>query len=245
MHRITRGGHIRRSVILTYSYERNGINRVMKKLLTFIVTTAMLLSLAVIGVSADATYSDTKPSGLGEEIFDKGAALEDITEQSGSNIHNLASGGSSFCVKADSWVRYEFDLDVAGTYTFVVTYIARDSGTDRGADYAIDSPDNRTTLDLEQSDDTRYAIITEELDAGTHSFYWLAPTGFDDTNLKSNDCYGVALYLTEAAPAETEAPADAAEAAETAPQTADVTVIATVVLAVSATAAIIVAGKRH
>lgn len=217
----------------------------MKKLLTFIVTTAMLLSLAVIGVSADATYSDTKPSGLGEEIFDKGAALEDITEQSGSNIHNLASGGSSFCVKADSWVRYEFDLDVAGTYTFVVTYIARDSGTDRGADYAIDSPDNRTTLDLEQSDDTRYAIITEELDAGTHSFYWLAPTGFDDTNLKSNDCYGVALYLTEAAPAETEAPADAAEAAEASPQTADVTVIATVVLAVSATAAIIVVGKRH
>ena len=217
----------------------------MKKLLTFIVTTAMLLSLAVIGVSADATYSDTKPSGLGEEIFDKGAALEDITEQSGSNIHNLASGGSSFCVKADSWVRYEFDLDVAGTYTFVVTYIARDSGTDRGADYAIDSPDNRTTLDLEQSDDTRYAIITEELDAGTHSFYWLAPTGFDDTNLKSNDCYGVALYLTEAAPAETEAPAGAAEAAEASPQTADVTVIATVVLAVSATAAIIVVGKRH
>lgn len=217
----------------------------MKKLLTFIVTTAMLLSLAVIGVSADATYSDTKPSGLGEEIFDKGAALEDITEQSGSNIHNLASGGSSFCVKADSWVRYEFDLDVAGTYTFVVTYIARDSGADRGADYAIDSPDNRTTLDLEQSDDTRYAIITEELDAGTHSFYWLAPTGFDDTNLKSNDCYGVALYLTEAAPAETEAPADAAEAAEASPQTADVTVIATVVLAVSATAAIIVVGKRH
>ena len=217
----------------------------MKKLLTFIVTTAMLLSLAVIGVSAGATYSDTKPSGLGEEIFDKGAALEDITEQSGSNIHNLASGGTSFCVKADSWVRYEFDLDVAGTYTFVVTYIARDSGTDRGADYAIDSPDNRTTLDLEQSDDTRYAIITEELDAGTHSFYWLAPTGFDDTNLKSNDCYGVALYLTEAAPAETEAPADAAEAAEASPQTADVTVIATVVLAVSATAAIIVAGKRH
>ena len=217
----------------------------MKKLLTFIVTTAMLLSLAVIGVSADATYSDTKPSGLGEEIFDKGAALEDITEQSGSNIHNLASGGSSFCVKADSWVRYEFDLDVAGTYTFVVTYIARDSGTDRGADYAIDSPDNRTTLDLEQSDDTRYAIITEELDAGTHSFYWLAPTGFDDTNLKSNDCYGVALYLTEAAPAETEAPADAAEAAEASPQTADITVIATVVLAVSATAAIIVVGKRH
>lgn len=245
MHRITRGGHIRRSVILTYSYERNGINRAMKKLLTFIVTTAMLLSLAVIGVSADATYSDTKPSGLGEEIFDKGAALEDITEQSGSNIHNLASGGTSFCVKADSWVRYEFDLDVAGTYTFVVTYIARDSGTDRGADYAIDSPDNRTTLDLEQSDDTRYAIITEELDAGTHSFYWLAPTGFDDTNLKSNDCYGVALYLTEAAPAETEAPADAAEAAEASPQTADVTVIATVVLAVSATAAIIVVGKRH
>lgn len=245
MHRITRGGHIRRSVILTYSYERNGINRAMKKLLTFIVTTAMLLSLAVIGVSADATYSDTKPSGLGEEIFDKGAALEDITEQSGSNIHNLASGGSSFCVKADSWVSYEFDLDVAGTYTFVVTYIARDSGTDRGADYAIDSPDNRTTLDLEQSDDTRYAIITEELDAGTHSFYWLAPTGFDDTNLKSNDCYGVALYLTEAAPAETEAPADAAEAAEASPQTADVTVIATVVLAVSATAAIIVVGKRH
>ena len=222
----------------------------MKKLLTFIVTTAMLLSLAVIGVSADATYSDTKPSGLGEEIFDKGAALEDITEQTGSNIHNLASGGSSFCVKADSWVSYEFDLDVAGTYTFVVTYIARDSGTDRGADYAIDSPDNRTTLDLEQSDDTRYAIITEELDAGTHSFYWLAPTGFDDTNLKSNDCYGVALYLTEAAPAETEAPADAAStdgaaSAEASPQTADVTVIATVVLAVSATAAIIVVGKRH
>ena len=203
--------------------------------------------MTVIGVSADATYSDTKPDGLGTVILEKGASKLDISDYEG-DVVNLADNGTGFCCKTGHWVSYDFTADVAGTYTFVVQYIARE-GTERGADYAIDSTDpaDRTTLDLAQSADTRYAIFTEDLEAGDHSFYWFAPTGFDDTNLKSCDFYGLTIYLTAEAPAETEAPAAEGEApaVETSPQTADVTIIATVVLAVSATAAIIVAGKRH
>ena len=218
------------------------INTAMKKILTFIVCVAMLLSLTVIGISADASFTDTKPDSLGTLILEKGAAKEDVSAYEGDVI-NLADGGESFCCKAGHWVSYDFTADVAGTYTFVVQYIARE-GNERAADYAIDSTDEsaRVTLDLEQSNDTRYAIITEDLDAGDHSFYWFAPTGFDDSNLKSCDFYNISIYLTAEAAPETEA---AASDDETAPQTADITVIATVVLAVSATAAIIVTGKRH
>ena len=141
-------------------------------------------------------------------------------------------------------MRYEFNAEKAGTYTFVIEYVAR-TGTDRGLDYAIDSTDaaNHVTLDLDQSADHRWAVVTEELTAGTHSFYLFCPTGFDDSSLKSCDIYGWAAYFTKEA-AETTADTDT-NVTENAPSTADTAVIAVVALAVSATAAIVVSKKRR
>lgn len=86
--------------------------------------------------------------------------------------------------------------------------------------------------------------MTEELTAGTHSFYLFCPTGFDDSSLKSCDIYGWAAYFTKEAAAETTADTDT-NVTENAPSTADTAVIAVVALAVSATAAIVVSKKRR
>ena len=209
----------------------------MKRTLAFILCMVMLVSMAALGVSAAASYSDKAPTDVGTLVVSKGASKKDITESNGSVV-NLADTGTSFCPKADCWVRYEFNAEKAGTYTFVVEYVAR-PGTDRGLDYAIDSTDagKRVLLDLEQSADHRFAIITEELTAGTHSFYFFCPTGFDDSALKSCDVYGWSAYFTKAASTSTAVVTDA-------PATADTAVVAVVALAVSATAAIVVAKKR-
>ena len=187
---------------------------------------------------------ESEPTDLGTLVVKKGAAQEDLAEFNGSVV-NLAPGGESFCPKADCWVRYEFNAEKAGTYTFVIEYVAR-TGTDRGLDYAIDSTDaaNHVTLDLDQSADHRWAVVTEELTAGTHSFYLFCPTGFDDSSLKSCDVYGWAAYFTKEAAAETTADTDT-NVTENAPSTADTAVIAVVALAVSATAAIVVSKKRR
>ena len=209
----------------------------MKRTLAFILCMVMLVSMAALGVSAAASYSDKEPTDVGTLVVKKGASKKDITESNGSVV-NLADAGTSFCPKANCWVRYEFNAEKAGTYTFVVEYVAR-PGTNRGVDYAIDSTDagKRVFLDLEQSADHRFAIITEELTAGTHSFYLFCPTGFDDSNLKSCDVYGWSAYFTKAAEASKPAVTDA-------PKTADTAVVAVVALAVSASAAIVVAKKR-
>lgn len=210
----------------------------MKRTLAFILCMVMLVSMAALGVSAAASYSDKEPTDVGTLVVKKGASKKDITESNGSVV-NLADAGTSFCPKANCWVRYEFNAEKAGTYTFVVEYVAR-PGTNRGVDYAIDSTDagKRVFLDLEQSADHRFAIITEELTAGTHSFYFFCPTGFDDSALKSCDVYGWSAYFTKAAATTTTKPVTDA------PATADTAVVAVVALAVSASAAIVVAKKR-
>lgn len=203
-----------------------------------------MLVCAAVSVSATVSFEESEPTDLGTLVVKKGAAQEDLAEFNGSVV-NLAPGGESFCPKADCWVRYEFNAEKAGTYTFVIEYVAR-TGTDRGVDYAIDSTDaaNRVLLDLDQSADHRWAVVTEELTAGTHSFYLFCPTGFDDSSLKSCDVYGWAAYFTKEAAAETTADTDT-NVTENAPSTADTAVIAVVALAVSATAAIVVSKKRR
>ncbi len=215
----------------------------MKRFLALVLCAAMLVC-ATVGVSATVSYEDSEPTDLGTLVVKKGASQEEVTEFNGSVV-NLAPGGGSFCPKADCWVRYEFNAEKTGTYTFVIEYVAR-TGTDRALDYAIDSTDaaNRVTLDLDQSADHRWAVVTEELTAGTHSFYFFAPTGFDDSSLKSCDVYGWAAYFTkeaEQAPVVT----DTTDVTENAPSTADTAVIGVVALAVSATAAIVVSKKRR
>lgn len=167
----------------------------MKRFLAFVLCAAMLVCAAV-SVSATCFLRGERADPISVlSSSKKGAAQEDLAEFNGSVV-NLAPGGESFCPKADCWVRYEFNAEKAGTYTFVIEYVAR-TGTDRGLDYAIDSTDaaNHVTLDLDQSADHRWAVVTEELTAGTHSFYLFCPTGFDDSSLKSCDVYGWGCIL--------------------------------------------------
>lgn len=155
----------------------------MKRTLAFILCMVMLVSMAAVGVSASVSYADKAPTDVGTLVVKKGASKKDITESNGSVV-NLSDTGTSFCPKKDCWVRYEFNAEKAGTYTFVVEYVAR-TGTKRGFDYAIDTTDagKRVFLELDLCADNsqkKFAVITEELTAGTHSFYLFCPTGFDD-----------------------------------------------------------------
>lgn len=215
----------------------------MKRTLAFILCMVMLVSMAAIGVSAAVSYADKEPTDVGTLVVKKGASKKDVTESNGSVV-NLSDTGTSFCPKKDCWVRYEFNAEKAGTYTFVVEYVAR-TGTKRGFDYAIDTTDagKRVLLELDLCADNsqkKFAVITEELTAGTHSFYFFCPTGFDDSTLKSCDIYGWSAYFTKAAAA----PAKPADTTGAAPATADTTVVAVAAFAVSACAAIVVAKKR-
>ncbi len=213
----------------------------MKKLIALILCAAVICMLTL-SASAAASYSKTEPTNLGTLIVKKGAAQEDVAEFGGTVV-NLKAGGTTFCPKVDQWVRYEFKADKDGTYTFVFEYVAR-TGSNRAVDYAIDSKDaaKRVFCDLPESDDHQFAIVTEELTAGTHSFYFFMPTGFDDTNIKSCDIYGWAAYFTKEK--EAPKPAETKTETKTAAKTADGASVALAALAVSAAAAIVVS-KKH
>lgn len=208
----------------------------MKKRITAFIALVMTLLFVSSSVAA-VVYSDTAFDDLGTLIIKAGPTTNDITESSGSVI-NLSDTCTSFCPKDNCWVRYEFLAEASGEYSFVIEYIAR-PGKARGLDYAIDSTDtrDRVLLELEQSDDKRYALVTEKLDAGKHSIYFFCPTGFDDSNLKSCDVYGLSVYLTNSSESKTSGVSDA-------PRTADTAIIAVVALSLSAAAAIVVAKKR-
>ena len=202
----------------------------MKRVLSLIMLAVMLTVLAI-GVSAAPTFASAKPAP-GTLVFEKGPTSKDMTEHTGT-FSNLSETGKSFCNKKDSSARYEFTVDKAGTYTFVVEYIARPD-KNRFFDYQIDDGKS-TIIDLEESADKRWVSITADLTAGKHNFYLKAPTGFDDSVVKSCDIYGWGLYLTKEAPKE--APKDA-------PATSDTVFAAVALLALSATAAIVITKKQ-
>ena len=95
-------------------------------------------------------------------------------------------------------------------------------------------------IDLEESDEQRSVIGEIELTAGKHQFYVYAPSGMDDSELKSCDVYNVALFLTKEAVAETEPETvetvaeAAAETVVEAPKTFDAGVIAAIAAVISA-----------
>ena len=95
----------------------------MKRFLALVLCAAMLVC-ATVGVSATVSYEESEPTDLGTLVVKKGASQEEVTEFNGSVV-NLAPGGGSFCPKADCWVRYEFNAEKTGTYTFVIEYVAR------------------------------------------------------------------------------------------------------------------------
>jgi len=172
----------------------------MKKVLAMVLCIVMALTLAV-GVMAKISFGTSVPKDIGTLVVQKTGNQDDVTEFN-STVVNLAKGGTSFCPKtADCWVRYEFSAEKAGTYTFVVEYIARTGSANRAVNYAIDTTDTakQVFLDLEESDEKRYAIVTADLTAGKHSFYFFPATGFDDTTIKSSDIYGWSAYFTKEA----------------------------------------------
>lgn len=217
----------------------------MKKLFAILLSVVMIAALAVSAMAF--TYSDDIPDNLGEEIFDFTGDQDNITSfngEIGSNIFNLSSGGEAYCVKMDANVMYEFEAPKDGTYSFVITYIARTGGANRGIDYSVDDPngEHRVFIDLEESDEQRSVTGEIELTAGKHQFYVYAPTGMDDSELKSCDVYNVAMFLTaekapetEAEPVVVETVAEAeAETVAPAPQTFDAGIIAAIAAVVSA-----------
>lgn len=224
----------------------------MKKLFAILMTVAMLATMAVSALAF--TYSEDMPDDLGELIFDFTGDQDNITAfqgEIGSNLFNLSSGGESYCVKMDSYVMYEFDAPKDGTYSFVITYIARTGGANRGLDYSVDDPkgEHRVFIDLEESDEQRSVIGEIELTAGKHQFYVYAPTAMDDSTLKSCDVYNVAMFLTAEKVAETEpevvetvAEVETVEVVE-APKTFDAAIVAVVAAIVSASGYAI--AKKH
>ena len=204
----------------------------MKRILALLMLAAMLAVMAV-SVAAAPTFASAKPAP-GTLILEKGPNSSEMTKHSGTFSNLKDTGGASYCHKKDAVAQYDITVEKDGTYTFVVEYIARPDKT-RFFDYQID--DGKSTLvDLEESADKRWVSITADLKAGKHTFYLKAPTGFDDSVIKSCDIYGWALYLTKEAP-KAAAPTDA-------PATSDTVFAAVALLAVSATAAIVITKKQ-
>lgn len=215
----------------------------MKRTIASVLCAFMLAAMSAIGVSADVSFSKTIPDNIGTLVMQKGAALEDIAESKGT-VPELKAGGGHFCCKADCWVRYEFKAEKAGTYTFAVQYAAPANAETRAINYSIDSAEvsKQQFVKLDFTDpgsdySTKwYNLVTAELSAGTHSFYILTPTGFDNNKIKSCNIHGLSVYLTkEAAPA---------KVTTTAPKTADTAIISVAALAVSAAAAVVISKKR-
>ena len=159
------------------------------------------------------TYTEY-PDMPGEELLYVTADMDEVSGYDakggiGVDLMNLASGGSSYCLKRDTSAWYDFEVSERTDVTFYVGYIAR-TGTNRGLDYAIDDPngENRIFMDLVESAERQWVSATFTVDAGKHTFYLYAPTGMDDSTLKSCDIYTVELYGTPAAgAAAAEAPA--------------------------------------
>ncbi len=210
----------------------------MKKIISLL---ALVMTFAMLATCVGAEiYDVSEILPAGDEILNVNGDQNNIAGykgEIGTNLFNLAPGGSAFCCKMDTNVWYEFKAPVDGTITFVIDYIARDGGANRGLDWSLDDMDGtkRVFMDLEESADHRFVSDSFDVTAGTHTFHVYAPTGMDDSTLKSCDVYNVALYF-EAAPeteAETVAPAEEAPVVEAAPQTFDVVTVAAVAAVVS------------
>ena len=130
----------------------------------------------------------------------------------GVDLFNLTSGGTSYCLKRDTSAWYDFEVAEKTDVTFYVGYVARD-GSNRGLDYAVDGG-ARVFMDIPESAEQQWVSATFTVEPGKHTFYLYAPTGMDDSTLKSCDIYTIELYGTPAAgAAAAEAPAEAVEGA--------------------------------
>ncbi len=163
-------------------------------------TTGLATVETPVEVRGDFAFFDTYPEIKGEEIISVKSDMDDVSGYKGEinvNLHNLASGGNGYCPKMDTCVWYTFEAKESGMYTFLIEYVAR-NGAERGVDYSIDDPDGtkRVYIDLWETDEHGYVTGSFYVDKGTHDFYVYAPSGMDDSTLKSCDVYWVSLYST-------------------------------------------------
>ena len=177
----------------------------MKKVLCAILAGLCIISMsAITAFAADGgqeftTYTES-PDTPGEELLFVTGDMDELTGYDakggiGVDLHNLASGGTAYCLKNDTSTWYDFEVGEKTDVTFYIGYIAR-PGSNRGIDYSVDDPkgEHRVFIDLEESADQQWVSGTFTVEAGKHTFYLYAPTGMDDSNLKSCDVYTIELY---------------------------------------------------
>lgn len=150
--------------------------------------------------AAEITYYEDYPDVEGDELVYATGDMNmlsgyDAKGGIGTDLFNLAAGGTAYCLKRDTSTWYDFEVSEKTDVTFYVGYIAR-TGSNRGLDYAIDDPngENRVYMDLVENDSQMWASATFTVEAGKHSFYLYAPTDMDDSTLKSCDVYTIELY---------------------------------------------------
>ena len=201
----------------------------MKKVLCAILAGLCIVSMsAITAFAADGeqkftTYTES-PDTPGEELLFVTGDMDELTGYDakggiGVDLHNLASGGTAYCLKNDTSTWYDFEVGEKTDVTFYIGYIAR-PGSNRGIDYSVDDPkgEHRVFIDLEESADQQWVSGTFTVEAGKHTFYLYAPTGMDDSNLKSCDVYTIELYgnpASDSAATTAEATEETTAAAET------------------------------
>ena len=201
----------------------------MKKVLCAILAGLCIISMsAITAFAADGgqeftTYTES-PDTPGEELLFVTGDMDELTGYDakggiGVDLYNLASGGTAYCLKNDTSTWYDFEVGEKTDVTFYIGYIAR-PGSNRGIDYSVDDPKGelRVFIDLEESADQQWVSGTFTVEAGKHTFYLYAPTGMDDSNLKSCDVYTIELYGN---PASDSAAATATEETTAAAETPD------------------------
>ena len=201
----------------------------MKKVLCAILAGLCIISMsAITAFAADGgqeftTYTES-PDTPGEELLFVTGDMDELTGYDakggiGVDLYNLASGGTAYCLKNDTSTWYDFEVGEKTDVTFYIGYIAR-PGSNRGIDYSVDDPkgEHRVFIDLEESADQQWVSGTFTVEAGKHTFYLYAPTGMDDSNLKSCDVYTIELYGN---PASDSAAATATEETTAAAETPD------------------------
>ena len=201
----------------------------MKKVLCAILAGLCIISMsAITAFAADGgqeftTYTES-PDTPGEELLFVTGDMDELTGYDakggiGVDLYNLASGGTAYCLKNDTSTWYDFEVSEKTDVTFYIGYIAR-PGSNRGIDYSVDDPkgEHRVFIDLEESADQQWVSGTFTVEAGKHTFYLYAPTGMDDSNLKSCDVYTIELYgnpASDSAATTAEATEETTAAAET------------------------------
>ncbi len=201
----------------------------MKKVLCAILAGLCIIFMsAITAFAADGgqeftTYTES-PDTPGEELLFVTGDMDELTGYDakggiGVDLYNLASGGTAYCLKNDTSTWYDFEVGEKTDVTFYIGYIAR-PGSNRGIDYSVDDPkgEHRVFIDLEESADQQWVSGTFTVEAGKHTFYLYAPTGMDDSNLKSCDVYTIELYGN---PASDSAAATATEETTAAAETPD------------------------